>query len=210
MHFPNVFSFKMAKRLPKSFYESEDVVQLSRDLLGTRLVTNFNNQRTSGIIVETEAYAGPIDKASHAYGWRRTKRTEVMFRSGGLSYVYLCYGMYHLFNVVVSPEGLPHAILIRGIEPLEGVPHMLERCNKTKAGPGLTNGPGKLTRALGILTAHTGFNLIRNSPIWIEERPRPLATTDILASPRIGVDYAGEDALLPYRFTIRNNPYVSK
>ncbi len=200
----------MGKRLSKSFYLGADVVQLSRALLGTRLVTNFNNRRTSGIIVETEAYKGPVDKASHAYGGRRTRRTEVMFAAGGLAYVYLCYGMYHLFNVVAGPAGLPHAILIRGIEPAEGIPLMLERCNKTKVSTSLTNGPGKLTKALGISTKHTGYSLLRNSPIWIEERSTLLAESDIKASERIGVAYAAEDALLPYRFTIRGNPYVSR
>ncbi len=200
----------MAKRLPRSFYAGDDVVKISKALLGTRLVTCFNGKRTSGIIVETEAYLGPIDKAAHSYGWKRTARTEVMFAQGGVAYVYLCYGMYHLFNVVVSRKGLPHAVLIRGIEPVEGIAHMLERCNKEKCSPKLTNGPGKLTRALGILKPHSGLSLLRGSPIWIEERSRPLADAAIIASPRIGVDYAGEDALLPYRFTIRGNPFVSR
>ncbi len=200
----------MGKRIPKSFYLREDVIQLSKDLLGTRLVTNFNNQRTSGIIVETEAYKGAVDKASHAYGGRRTRRTEIMFRAGGLAYVYLCYGLYHLFNVVTGPAEIPYAILVRAIEPVDGISFMLERCNKVKAGPSLTNGPGKLTRALGITTQHTGYSLLRNSPIWIEEPPLPLMDADIVASKRIGVDYAKEDALLPYRFTIRGNPFVSK
>lgn len=200
----------MAKRLPESFYAGEDVVRISKELLGTKLVTNFNNKRTSGIIVETEAYAGPVDKAAHSYGWKRTPRTEVMFAQGGVAYVYLCYGMYHLFNVVVSKKGLPHAILIRGIEPVEGIPIMLERCKKEKCTPKLTNGPGKLARALGIFKVHSGMSLIRNSPVWIEERKQPLAATDILASARIGVDYAEEDALLPYRFTIKGNLFVSK
>ena len=200
----------MPKRLPKSFYGSSDVVGLARDLLGTRLVTRFHDQRTAGIIVETEAYAGPVDKASHAYGGRRTARTEIMFASGGRAYVYLCYGIYHLFNVVVGPEELPHAVLVRALEPTEGIAYMLQRCNKKKWAPALTNGPGKLTRALGIDKTHSGLSLLKGSPIWIEERSGPLADSEIIASPRIGVDYAGEDALLPYRFTLKNNLYVSR
>lgn len=199
----------MAKRLPVSFYSDDDVVKISRELLGKKLVSNFDGKRTSGIIVETEAYAGPIDKASHAYNWRRTKRTEVMYHAGGLAYVYLCYGMYHLFNVVVSKKDLPHAILIRAVEPEEGIEWMRERYPHAKPGNKLTNGPGKLTKALGIETKHTGLSLIRNSPIWIEEGKKILPL-EIETSARIGVDYAKEDALLPWRFTIKGNPYVSK
>lgn len=199
----------MAKRLPRSFYLSDDVVTLSREFLGKKLVTRFDGKRTSGIIVETEAYAGPIDKAAHAYGWRRTKRTEVMYSPGGLTYVYLCYGMYHLFNIVVSAKDLPHVILVRAIEPAEGIKEMLRRRNKDKADYNLTSGPGKLTHALGIKKEHTGLNLVRNSPIWIEDC-ESLAASDIETSARIGVAYAEEDAFLPYRFTIRGNPYISK
>lgn len=200
----------MAKRLSKSFYTRKDVVQLSKELLGTRLITFFDHKKTSGIIVETEAYNGPFDKAAHSYGWKRTKRTETMFAEGGMAYVYLCYGMHHLFNVVVGSKELPIAILVRGIEPVEGIPYMLDRCKKEKSTPKLTNGPGKLARALGISTASNGMSLIRDSSIWIEERTRYLTEEDIVASPRIGVDYAKEDVSLPYRFTIKNNPYVSK
>lgn len=199
----------MAKRLPKSFYLSDDVVQISQELLGKKLVSHFDGKRTSGIIVETEAYAGPIDRASHAYNWRRTKRTEVMYQAGGVAYVYLCYGMYHLFNVVVSSKDLPHAILVRALEPAEGEAFMKQRYNHPKANNKLTNGPGKLTKSLGIETKHTGLSLVRNSPIWIEEGIKVLPA-EIEISARIGVDYAKEDALLPWRFTIKGNPYVSK
>lgn len=199
----------MAKRLPKSFYLSDDVVQISQELLGKKLVSHFDGKRTSGIIVETEAYAGPIDRASHAYNWRRTKRTEVMYQTGGVAYVYLCYGMYHLFNVVVSSKDLPHAILVRALEPAEGEAFMKQRYNHPKANNKLTNGPGKLTKSLGIETKHTGLSLVRNSPIWIEEGIKVLPA-EIEISARIGVDYAKEDALLPWRFTIKGNPYVSK
>lgn len=198
------------KRLPKSFYQRTDVVQISRELIGKKLVSNFNRQRTSGIIVETEAYLGEIDRASHAFGRRRTARTEVMFGEGGLAYVYLCYGIHYLFNVVVSPAGLPHAILIRALEPVEGIAEMLKRCKKTQLDYTLTSGPGNLTRALGITTQQTGDSLIRNSPVWIEETNVAVDESNIVSGTRVGVAYAKEDAFLPYRFTLKDNPFISK
>src|SRR5690625_831494 len=186
----------MVNKLQKSFYLREDVVQLAKELLGSRLITHFDGKKTAGIIVETEAYAGAADKASHAYGGKRTGRTETMYAEGGIAYVYLCYGIHHLFNIVVAPEGLPHAILIRGIEPVAGISYMLKRCKKKKLSPKLTNGPGKLTRALGISTSQNGISLLDDSPIWIEEGEKRLADKEIITSPRIGVDYAGEDANL--------------
>lgn len=197
-------------RLPKSFYQSMDVIRLSKELIGKKLVSCFDGKRTAGIIVETEAYLGEIDRASHAYGLRRTARTEVMFREGGLAYVYLCYGIHHLFNVVVSPKGVPHAILIRGLEPVEGIDRMLKRCNKSKLDRTLTSGPGSLTRALGITTEQTGISLIRNTPVWIEDSKNTISSGRILSRTRVGVEYAKEDARLPYRFLLEGNPYVSK
>jgi DNA-3-methyladenine glycosylase len=197
-------------RLPKSFYLRNDVVQISRELIGKRLVSRLDGQRTSGVIVETEAYLGEIDRASHAYGRRRTPRTEVMFGDGGLAYVYLCYGIHHLFNVVVSPKDVPHAILIRALEPEQGIPLMLARCHKKRLDQTLTGGPGCLTRALGITCMHTGLSLVRNSPIWIEEGDRDPDPEEIETGTRVGVAYAGKDALLPYRFMLQGNPYISK
>lgn len=197
-------------RLPKSFYQSMDVIELSKALLGTKLVTDFGGQRTSGIIVETEAYLGEVDRASHAYGLRRTARTEVMFGEGGVAYVYLCYGIHYLFNVVVSPKDIPHAILVRGLEPVEGIPLMLRRCNKPKLDRTLSSGPGTLTKALGITTKQTGASLIKNTSIWIEKRPVEIREEQIISGTRVGVDYAREDALLPYRFLLKNNQWVSK
>lgn len=197
-------------RLPKSFYQSMDVIRLSKELIGKKLVSCFGGEKTSGIIVETEAYLGEIDRASHAYGLRRTARTEIMFQEGGIAYVYLCYGIHYLFNVVVSPKDIPHAILIRGIEPVEGIDRMLKRCNKPRLDKTLTAGPGSLTRALGITTKETGISLIRNTPIWIEDSKNEIPSEEILSSTRIGVDYAKEDALLPYRFLLKGNLYVSR
>ena len=158
------------KILPKSFYARTDVVQVSKDLLGKSLVTNFNGQRTVGKIVETEAYRAPDDKACHAYNNRRTKRTEIMFKEGGCAYVYLCYGIHHLFNVVTGPKDMAHAVLIRGIEPIDGLETMLKRRNQTKLKSNLTAGPGILSKALGISTQHTGLSLLSaKSNIWIED-----------------------------------------
>lgn len=187
-----------------------DVIRLSKELIGKKLVSCFDGERTSGIIVETEAYLGEIDRASHAYGLRRTARTEVMFQEGGVAYVYLCYGIHYLFNVVVSPRDIPHAILIRGLEPAEGIDIMLKRCNKPRLDRTLTSGPGSLTRALGITTRETGISLIRNTSIWIEDSKNDIRPEQILSCTRVGVDYAKEDALLPYRFLLKGNPYISR
>lgn len=194
--------------LPESFYARKDVVKIARELLGKVLVTEFDGVLTSGIIVETEAYAGATDKASHAYGNRRTKRTEVMYMHGGAAYVYLCYGIHHLFNVVTNVQDVPHAILIRAIEPLEGIETMLTRRGKDKLTPSLTAGPGAMSMALGIDTGHTGASL--QEQIRIEDRGIKVPGKDIVAATRVGVAYALGDALRPYRFFIKGNKYVSK
>lgn len=185
----------------REYYLQDDVVKLSQDLLGKYLFTRFDDKLTGGIIVETEAYRGPEDKASHAFGNRRTKRNEVMYHDGGISYVYLCYGIHSLFNIVTNKENIPHAILIRAIEPIAGVEYMLSRRGKQKLTPSLTSGPGALTVALGINTRHNGLPLA-GPEIWIEDRGIKVPSKDIVAGPRVGVDYAGEDALLPWRFRL--------
>jgi DNA-3-methyladenine glycosylase len=195
--------------LPESFYTRKDVVKIAKELLGKVLVTNIDGVYTSGIIVETEAYAGETDKASHAHGGRRTRRTEVMYRQGGAAYVYLCYGIHHLFNVVTNVQDVPHAILIRAIEPLEGIEAMLERRGKIKLHPSLTAGPGAMSMALGIHTLHTGTAL-HGPEIIIEDRGIKGRSKDIVAVTRVGVAYAMDDALRPYRFYLRGNAYVSK
>ncbi len=189
-------------KLPKDFYLQEDVVSLSKQLLGKILFTKEGKTITAGIITETEAYAGAIDKASHAYGGRRTERTETMYSEGGISYVYLCYGMYSLFNVVTNKKDIPHAVLVRAIQPIEGIKKILERRNSEKLKKGLTTGPGKVSLALGInFRSHNAQNLTGNK-IWIEERGIIIPDKKINKGPRIGVDYAGEDAKLPYRFWV--------
>ncbi|OSZ78507.1 3-methyladenine DNA glycosylase [Chitinophagaceae bacterium IBVUCB1] len=193
--------------LPSSFYTREDVVQIAKELLGKVIVTKTDGITTSGIITETEAYAGIADKASHAYGGRRTNRTEVMYAKGGVAYVYLCYGIHHLFNVVTNVKDIPHAVLIRAIEPVKGIDTMQQRRNKQKLTPQLTAGPGTMSMALGIRTAHTGLPL--NKGI-ITLHDDGIVIKDIVATPRIGIAYAQEDALLPYRFYIRDNKFVSR
>jgi DNA-3-methyladenine glycosylase len=196
------------KKLPASFYERGDVVGISKELIGKILITQFEGKLTAGRIVETEAYNGVADKASHAWNGRRTNRTEIMYAPGGVAYVYLCYGIHHLFNVVTNIEDIPNAVLIRAVEPIKGIDIMLERTNKSKAGYDLTRGPGNVSKALGIYTKHTGYNL-KGDDIFIADDGFNYDPADIIPTPRIGVDYAAEDALLPYRFIVRNNLYVS-
>ncbi len=184
------------KRLPRSFYTRGDVVTIARELLGKVIVTRFDGKTTSGIITETEAYAGQGDRASHAFGGRRTARNEPMYARGGIAYVYLCYGIHHLFNVVTNQHGTPHAVLLRGIHPLEGSELMLQRRGVKKL---TTNGPGTAAQALGIHTKHSGHDLL-GDPISIEDRGIIVPDDLVIVGPRVGVDYAGKDALLPYRF----------
>ena len=188
-------------RLSASFYAKDDVVAVARDLLGKVLCTRLNGQLTKAIIVETEAYAGVTDKASHAYGGRRTKRTEPIYGQGGTAYVYLCYGLHHLFNVVTNQAETPHAVLIRAGIPVTGTGRMLKRRNRAKVDKTLLAGPGSLAKALGITIEHTGLSLM-NGQIWIEDHGTDVADDAVTIGPRVGVDYAGEDALRPYRFRL--------
>ncbi|HEX7905638.1 MAG TPA: DNA-3-methyladenine glycosylase [Chitinophagaceae bacterium] len=198
----------MLNKLPLTFYQRKDVLQISRELLGKLLVTNWDGVTTSGRIVEVEAYEGIIDKASHAYNGRRTARNEIMYADGGMAYVYLCYGIHHLFNVVTHNRDTPHAILIRALEPVKGIPAMLQRTGKEKADNTLTRGPGNVSKALGILTMHSGYSLL-SKELFIADDGFSFGKNEIQASPRIGVDYAGTHALWPYRFYIKGNPFVS-
>jgi DNA-3-methyladenine glycosylase len=196
------------KGLPASFYTQPDVVEIARNLIGKILHTHFDGMHTAGRIVETEAYNGIADKASHAYGNRRTNRTEIMYANGGVAYMYLCYGIHHLFNVVTNVEGIPHAVLIRALEPIHGMEIMMERRKKTTLDYNITKGPGNVAKAMGLHTKHSGENLL-GPAIWITDGEAEIPMQAIIASPRIGVDYAQEDALLPFRFYLANCPYVS-
>ena len=188
-------------KLKKEYYLRPDVVKLAKDLLGKVLVTKHGKVITSGIITETEAYNGVADRASHAYGDRRTDRTEIMYGEGGTSYVYLCYGIHYLFNVVTNAKNTPQAVLIRAIQVLDGKEIIIRRRGVAKADKKLCAGPGKVSQALGIDKTLNGLDLTGDK-IWIEDRGYKVNRKDILVGPRIGVDYAGEDAKLPYRFWV--------
>lgn len=190
-------------KIGSAFYLRDDVVQISRELIGKALCSKVEGRVTKALITETEAYAGVGDKASHAYGGRRTKRTEPMFASGGIAYVYLCYGIHHLFNVVTGNAGTPHAVLIRAGQPLEGLSLMQRRRGRRATEKTLLAGPGSLAQALGITTRMTGESLL-NDRIWIEDRGLEFGQDQLQEGPRVGVDYAEEDALRPYRFAIRS------
>ncbi len=192
------------QKLSRSFYVRADVLQISRELLGKFLLTRIGNDHiTGGMIVEAEAYAGPEDRASHAYNGRRTSRTEIMFQEGGVAYVYLCYGIHHLFNIVTNVEGIPHAVLIRAIVPIDGIDLMLRRRDKKAVISKLTGGPGTLTQALGIHTTHFGTDLTGHQ-IWLEDRGIVVPDDQITAGPRVGVNYAGEYTTKPWRFRLKN------
>lgn len=195
-------------KLPSSFYANPDVVQLAQELIGCKLCTQINGIKTAGIIVETEAYNGRTDKACHAYPDKKTKRTEVMYRKGGIAYVYFVYGMHYLFNVVTNKENYADAILIRAIEPTEGIEEMLQRRKMQSKGKSLTGGPARLSQALGVDKLINGKSL-NGEVVWIEARSKEF-NSEIIVSKRIGIDYAGEDAKLPWRFSLIGNMFVSK
>lgn len=196
-------------KLPTSFYQNENVVEVAKQLLGKMLFTHIDGNLTGGIITETEAYDGVIDKACHAYGGRNTNRTATMYLAGGVTYVYLCYGIHHLLNVVSGVVGNPQAVLIRAIEPTEGVELMLERRKMEKLAPRITAGPGALSQALGI-DKKLNAKVLPDNEIWIEYGDREYVEDEIITTTRIGVAYAQEHALWPFRFYIMGNKYVSK
>jgi DNA-3-methyladenine glycosylase len=196
------------RKLGIDFYNRKDVLQIARELLGKIVVTKFDGLITSGRIVETEAYTAVNDKASHAFGGKRTVRNEHMYSAAGTSYVYICYGMHHLFNVVTNEKNTPDAVLIRALEPVKGIDTMLDRSCKLKLDNTLTKGPGNAARVLGINKAHSGLNLL-GKQIFIEDDGFVLNDAQIGISKRIGVEGAGSSALLPYRFYIKGNKYVS-
>jgi DNA-3-methyladenine glycosylase len=195
-------------KLTAEFYQRKNVVKIARDLLGKGLFTTIDGVTTGGVIVETEAYSWK-EKGCHAYGAKKTKRNAIMFEKGGYSYVYLCYGMHHLFNIVTNTEGVPEAVLVRAIEPISGMEEMQLRRGISRDSLHLTSGPGKLTKALGIDRSFNGKFLLNNE-VWIADMGIKITKSQMHASERIGIDYAGEDAKLPWRFTIKGNKWVSK
>ncbi|MCC9165829.1 DNA-3-methyladenine glycosylase [Pontibacter harenae] len=196
-------------KLEKSFYTRPNVVQVAQDLLGKYLYTSIDGILTGGMIVETEAYSGVNDKACHSHLNRRTQRTEIMYHEGGVAYVYLVYGIYHLFNIVTNRAGSADAVLVRAITPEEGIAEMLLRRNMPIIKPNLTAGPGVLSIAMGINKKLYGADLTGNT-VWIEDKGIEVPAESIAIGPRIGVDYAEEDALLPWRFWLKGNKWVSR
>ena len=197
----------MSKKLSRSFYSGNDVVKIAKTLLGKFLVTNSGGSLTSGMIVETEAYSWR-ERGCHAFNHKKTNRNAAMFEGGGVSYVYLCYGVHELFNIVTNKEGIAEAVLIRALEPADGIELMMERY-QTKNPKGITSGPGKLAKALGITRKHN-LEVLTGKRVWVEDRNVSVKPAQILSSARIGMNFKGKDAFLPWRFTIKGNTWVSK
>lgn len=196
-------------KLPRTFYDRNDVAQIAREIVGKRLVSLLNEQEVAGIITEVEAYAGKNDKACHANNGKRTKRTEVMYGAPGHTYVYLCYGMHHMLNIVTNRTDRADAILIRSMKPTKGIDHILRRRNKEYLDPLLTCGPGKLGQAIGLdHRQHNGLDLCGDQ-LWIEEGDQ-FDKNDTIATIRVGIDYAEEDALKPWRFYLKDSTWISK
>lgn len=196
--------------LPPSLFEEIPTTELAKKLLGCYLFTCLDGVTTAGRIAETEAYCAPEDKASHAFNHRRTLRTETMYHPGGRAYVYLCYGIHHLFNVVCGPEDLPHAVLIRALEPVEGLEEMMKRRGLKKNSDRIAAGPGMLSQALGIDLKLNGVELSEENGIWIEESEEVSPDMNIVEAKRVGIDYAGKWKDELWRYYIENSPAVSK
>lgn len=195
-------------RLSEDFYQDKNVVKIAQKLLGKGLFTVVNGITAGGIIVETEAYSWK-ERGCHAYNGRRTARNAIMFEKGGHAYVYMCYGIHYLFNVVTNVAGTADAVLIRALEPVRGIEEMTLRRGRLANHFHLTSGPGKLSKALGIDRSLNGKSLLKGE-VWIEDLGKKIASKDIEVSHRIGIDYAGEDAKLPWRFNVRGNKWVSR
>ena len=189
-----------------------DPVVVARSLIGVEIITRINGTITAARITETEAYRAPDDQASHARNHRRTKRTETFYRPAGTAYVYLCYGIHELFNVVTGSTEDPHAVLIRAVEPLEGIETMLARRAMKTLKSQLTAGPGVLSKALGITRQHNGVNLLgEHSPVQLRVTGPVPDPSEIIATPRIGIDYAGSPWVeKPWRFYLRDCSFVSR
>lgn len=200
----------MSIKLPQSYYEQQDVVAIAKELIGKRIVSNINGVITSGIITETEAYRGYDDKACHAHLGRFTERTKVMYETGGVAYVYLCYGIHHLFNIITNVKDQADAVLIRAVEPVDGVEEMLQRRGKKKLDKTLTSGPGNFSKAFGLDRSHYGASMTGDE-VWIEDVDGArFRESEITTTTRIGIDYAGEDQFLPWRFYLNSSRFVSK
>ncbi len=197
------------QKLPPEFYRREDVISIARELLGKHVFSTVDGQLTGGLIVETEAYTGPEDRGSHAYLGRRTPKNDMMYSAGGVAYMYICYGIHDMLNVVTGTEGSSHAILVRAIEPTTGIDIMRERRNIFNNDRRLCQGPGALARALGLAKLHNGVSL-QSDLLWIEDSGIRVEEEDIIASARIGLSFQGPYRDVPWRFFLKGNKYVSR
>mgnify|MGYP006098293581 CR=1 FL=1 len=188
-------------KVPLSFFQTNNVQNIAQNLLGKTIYTNISGKITSAIITETEAYQGPEDNASHAYNNKRTTRTEVMYKTGGYCYIYLCYGIHYLFNIVTNVHDIPHAILIRSGKKHSGIEYIQERRGAHIQTSKLLKGPGNFTKGLGIDMKLNGVKL-NTKHIWITNNE--IQNSCITKTQRVGVDYAGEDALLPWRYILQD------
>ena len=187
-----------------------DAITLARNLIGQTLLRDLDGHHVGGVIVETEAYLGVDDRAAHSFGGRRSPRIESMYATAGTAYVYLIYGLHHCFNVVCGEIDEPTAVLIRAIEPTIGLERIRLRRTRIKADRALCSGPGRLCEALAITRDNDGEALYGRSKIWIEETRTLNSAIAIDATPRVGVDYAGEWAKKPLRFCLHASKWVSK
>ena len=194
-------------KLPDEFYLREDVLLIARQLLGKKLCTYVDGLFSSGIIVETEAYSGPEDLGSHAYNNKRTARNEVMYARGGVVYMYICYGIHDMLNIVTGADGTSHAILIRALQPVDGISIMQER-RGLLAPQKLCKGPGALAKAMGLKKLHNGISL-RSNEIWIEDNEE-LSPEEVVETARVGLNIEGVYKSIPWRFYIKGNAYISR
>ena len=199
----------LKNKLPVEFYRQEDVVSVARQLLGKHLYSNIGGQLTGGIIVETEAYRGPDDRGSHAYNNKRTARNEIMYKAGGVAYMYICYGIHDMLNIVTGTEGTSHAALIRAIEPIDGLSIMCERRGIFNDNKRLCQGPGALAKAMGLSKFHNGTDL-QNDLIWITDEGLSYTDEQVIASARIGMNFDGPYKTIPWRFYVKGNVHVSR
>ncbi len=198
-----------ARRLERSFYLNTNAVEIARNLLGKVIYSSVDKIITGGVIVETEAYKGPEDVGSHSYNGKRTVRNEMMYAEGGLVYMYICYGIHNMLNIVTGPEGSSHAVLIRALEPVTGIDVMRQRRSVFDNDKRLCKGPGALCKAMGLSKKHNGVSLAGDT-VWIEDRGTVLTDDEIIASPRVGLNITGPYRDIPWRFYIKRNPYISR
>ena len=198
------------EKLGSAYYQQDNVVHIAKDLIGKYLFTKIGEDEiTGGIIIETEAYRGPDDRGSHAYNNRRTARNETMYAAGGIVYMYICYGIHDMLNIVTGTADNSHAVLIRAIEPKTGLETMRYRRNLYDQDIRLCQGPGSLAKALGLNKSHNGYGL-HGDEIWIEDHHIRIEDSEITAAPRVGMNFDGPYKTIPWRFYLKGNKFVSK